>query len=106
MRQMPNWIKPTLTKGIILQKNSLREYLVKDIFSQKEIVVNLTGQETMLYSYEKEDIVYVAESEQSPGKGKLMTPTGLKYHTYLNSLKSELDKKYEAYIKINTKETK
>jgi len=61
-------------------------------------MVSLTGKERLLYSYEKEDIIYVAKSEQSPGKGKLMTPTGLKYNKYLNSLKADLDKKYEAYI--------
>jgi len=95
---MTNWIKPTLTKGIVLQKKTNGQYLVKEIFSQKEIMVSLTGKERLLYSYEKEDIIYVAKSEQSPGKGKLMTPTGLKYNKYLNSLKADLDKKYEAYI--------
>lgn len=92
-----NWVKPTLTKGIILEKKTDGEYLVQEIFSQKEIIVFLTGKERMHYSYEKEDVVYIAKSEQGYGKGKLITPSGFKYNRYLNSLKAELDKKYETY---------
>lgn len=87
-------VKPTLSKGKILEEKRVGEYLVKDVFSQKEIIISISGKERMHNSYKKGDVVYFAESSLLPEKGKLMTPIGFKRNFHLASLKTEVDRKY------------
>ena len=53
---------------MILGKKERGEYLVKDVFCHKEIIISMTGKERMLYKYEKGNVVNFAESTLRPEK--------------------------------------
>ena len=90
-----------LSKGVIIKRIQLGAYQIKDIITNKELPIVLSGKERINYIYEIGDEVYYAiytKSELKPKRGKLMTPTGFKYNQDIYSLKKEFDKKYSEYI--------
>ena len=93
-----NKMKPTLSKGIITKRVKTGEYLIKDIFTENELVIKMSGKECMNYKYEIGEEVYYAKSELRPELGKLMTPTGFKYNEPIYSLKKELDRRYIEFL--------
>ena len=88
-----------ISKGVITKKVKINQYLIKDIFTNKELVIAMTGKECMHYKYEIGEEVYYGKSESRPEIGKLMTPTGFKYsRQHIRLLKKEFDEKYEEFI--------
>ncbi len=90
--------KSTLSKGIIIKNKGKCEYLAKDVFNDKEILIEVTGKAIMYYCrLEKGDIVYYEEGKLSSGKYgcRLVTSTTFKTDRHLFSLKIAIDKRYD-----------
>ena len=86
--------KISLSKGSIIEKKELNEFLIKDIFSGRELLITISGNEMMNYFYKKGDTIYYVLNDQRSEKGKLMTPTGFKRNRVILKLKKEFDSKY------------
>jgi hypothetical protein len=90
----------TLSKGKVIEVIKHSKYLIRDVFTDSEILAKLTGKESMIYKYEIGEVVYYAMSNlnQKLESGKLITATGFKYYQNISMLKEEVDKKYRTFL--------
>lgn len=80
-----------LSKGLIIKKITFNEYSIKDILTDKELVITITAKECMNYHYEIGEIVYYATSELRQEIGKLITPIVFIRNQKMSLLKEEFD---------------
>lgn len=71
----------SMTMGIVKEKISYREFLVKDMFSDNVFTMTLYGKEAMVYTslLNKSDEIHIVYSDLFPGECKMITMTTLKH---------------------------